>query len=254
MIVDTNASVSRWPFRRLAGDETADLVARMRKQGVSQAWVGSFDGLLHRDIAGVNARLAADCKQHGGGMLIPFGTVNPKLPDWQEDLRRCREVHRMPGIRLHPNYHGYALGDAEFGEVLRLATRAGLVVQLAVGMEDERTQHPLMHVPPVDLAPLAGVVKSVPSLRLVLLNQKRYPRNRQIAAAGQVYFDIAMLEGVAGVAAMAEEVSAGRMVFGSHFPLFVFESAALKMREAGFRESETKMIFEENARSLLAHA
>ena len=68
-MIDTNANLSRWPFRRLAGDDPADFVARMRKAGVTQAWVASFDGLLHRDVGGVNARLAADCKERGGGLL-----------------------------------------------------------------------------------------------------------------------------------------------------------------------------------------
>ena len=62
MIVDTNVNLSRWPFRRLPGDETSDLVARLRKRNVAQAWAGSFDGILYKDIGGVNARLVVDCK------------------------------------------------------------------------------------------------------------------------------------------------------------------------------------------------
>ena len=251
MIVDTNVYLARWPFRRLAGDETPDLLARMRRHGVGQVWAGSFDALLHRDVEGVNARLADECKRHGAGMLLPFGTVNPKLPDWREDLRRCAEAHRMPGIRLHPNYHGYGLSDAEFGEVLRLATEARLVVQLVIGLEDERTQHPLLRVPVVDMGPLEEAVKSVPGLRLVVLNQKRDPRNRKLAATGRVWFDIANVEGAGGVGAMAEEIGAEHVVFGSHFPLFVFESSVLKMREAGFATKDEKAIFEDNARGLL---
>ena len=69
-MIDTNANLSRWPFRRLAGDDPADFVARMRKAGVTQSWVSSFDGLLHRDAGGVNARLAADCKEHGNASFV----------------------------------------------------------------------------------------------------------------------------------------------------------------------------------------
>jgi predicted TIM-barrel fold metal-dependent hydrolase len=254
LIIDTNANLSRWPFRRVAGDETHEFVARMRKYGVAQAWVGSFDGLLHRDVSGVNARLAADCQRHGAGLLVPFGTVNPKLPDWQEDLRRCHEVHRMPGIRLHPNYHGYTLTDPEFAEVLRRAAQLRLLVELVVQMEDERTQYPLMRIPPVNLAPLADIVRTVPALRLVVLNAGRNPYWKQIVAAGDVYFDIAMVERVRGVAQLAADIGPERVVFGSHFPLFYFESATLKLREAGFSEAEAKMISEDNARRLLTAA
>jgi len=256
MIIDTNVNLSRWPFRRLVGDEPTDLVARLRQRNVVQAWAGSFDGIFHRDVAGANTRLASDCRTFGQGVLLPFGTINPKLPDWQEDLRRCHEEHKMAGIRLHPNYHGYDLKDRICAELLGLAAKRGLIVQLALCMEDERTQHPLMRVPPVDLTPLPELMQTVPQLGLVLLNC--YPQLRfdfqKLAKLGKVYFDLSMVEGVGGVARLGAQVSLERVLFGSHFPLFYFESALLKLQESGLTETQRSVVLEGNARQLLSVA
>jgi predicted TIM-barrel fold metal-dependent hydrolase len=254
-VIDVNVNLSRWPFRRLAGDEPAELVARLRKHGVVEAWAGSFDGIFHKDISSANARLAKECRTYGGGLLFPFGSVNPKLPDWREDLRRCREEHRMPGIRLHPNYHGYKLDDPDFRELLRLAAAQKLVVQISVCMEDERTQHPLMRVGPVDLAPLAEEVEGMAQLRLVILNcypTFRLEALRKLRSAAEICFDFAMIERIGAVSRLAEEISFPRVVFGSNAPLYYFESALLKVRESGLTEAQARMVYTENARRLMA--
>jgi len=254
-VIDVNVSLSRWPFRRLAGDETTALVDALRRREVTQAWAGTFDGIFHKDMASANARLAEDCRRNGAGMLIPFGSVNPTLPDWQEDVRRCHEEHRMPGIRLHPNYHGYGLKDPVFAELLRLAANRRLIIQIAVSMEDERTQHQLMRVPPVDLSPLPALLKGEPRARFIVLNADPLRDMEQfegLLSADAVCFDISMVEGVGGVARLARKVSAQRVLFGSHYPLFYFESALLKIREAGFTKDERQAILSENARRLLA--
>jgi predicted TIM-barrel fold metal-dependent hydrolase len=253
-LIDTNVSLSRWPFRRLRGDEPAELVAKLREHHVARAWVGSLDGLLHRDVAAVNERLAAECRRHETPRLVPFGTVNPALPDWEDDLVRCHERHRMPGVRLHPNYHGYRLDDANFARLLAQAAHRDLIVQLVVTMEDERTQHPVFRVPHVDTRPLEAIVRKLPRLKLVLTNAFRALRPEQVAPltnAGQVYVEIAMLEGAAGVARLLDVVSPQRVLFGSHFPLFYYESAVLKLQESGLPAAQLRAIREENVRRLL---
>ena len=186
---------------------------------------------------------------------MPFGSINPKLPDWKEDLRRCAEVHHMPGIRLHPNYHGYKLDDPDFARLLRLATERHLIVELALVMEDERMMHPLLRVEPVDIAPLDDLVKQTPGLRLVLLNALGKLRGqplRDLIASGEVYVEVAMLEGVGGVANLLTQVPAERVLFGSHAPLFYFESAMLKLKESPLSEKQLRAIRRGNAQRLLA--
>ena len=147
------------------------------------------------------------------GFLAPFGSINPKLPDRQEDVRRCAKDHGLPGIRLHPNYHGYQLKDPVFGELLHVAAASGLIVQLVVSMEDIRTQNPLMRVPSVDLSALAQVVKSQPSTRLLRIVAGAQGRADQ-AAGGcrEVYFDLAMWEGIEGVARLVEQLPPERVL------------------------------------------
>lgn len=253
-MIDTNVYVSRWPSRRLPGDDTVKLVEKLKATGVTQAWAGSFDGLLHRDMAAVNVRLAEECQAHGSGLLKPFGTINPTLPEWEDDLRRCHDLHRLPGIRLHPNYHGYKLDDPAFAKLLSLAAERKLLVQLAVRMEDPRTQHRLLQVPDVDLAPLTEQLPKHPRLKLQLLNSLNSARPDlldKLIAAGNVFVEIAMLEGIAGITNLLAHVPQQRVLFGSYFPFFAFESAELKLRESALAAAQQEAIGNANAKALL---
>jgi hypothetical protein len=251
-IVDTHVYLSRWPGRRMIGDEPNELVSRLRKWGVTQAWTGSFDALLHRDTGAVNERLAADCAQHGQNLLIPFGAVNPILPDWAEDLRRCHEQFRMPGIRVHPNYHAYTLEEPAFSRLLHMATERNLIVQIVAWMEDERIQIPALQAQPVDLLPLIPILEKLPKAHVTVLNgfvslrsvQLPWDRLRRL---DNVVFDISMLEQLMGVKVLVEAVGVERVVFGSYSPMFYFESSSLKLRESNLSEEQTAAILHSNA-------
>jgi len=255
-MIDTNVDLFQWPFRRVAYDDPAGLVAYLRKKGVTQAWACSYEALLMRDVAGVNIRLAEACRKHGPNFLIPFGTVNPKEPDWQEDVRRCAEVYKMRGIRLHPNYHGYTLDDPVVPELLSLVATHHLALQIALVMEDSRTQFPLMVVPPTDPAPLVDLLGRTPNQRVQLLNAGysgagRTGHMNELGKMENIYFEIAHQEGVGGVARLIAQTSPSRVCFGSNFPFFYFDSSLLKVREAGLSKEETQAVLESNAQAFL---
>lgn len=231
-IVDTNVSLFSWPFRRLPLDTSDALIGKLRSLGVTRALTGSFEGLLHRDIASVNDRLADACSTCQE--LIPVGSVNPVLPNWREDLQRCAEQHGMPGVRLHPGYHGYPLHAGLFSELVERATAAGLFVQLAASMEDQRTQHSLVRVPDVDLTPLPGVLAAFPQATVQVLNAR--PRAADVASLRDtpgLLFDTARIDGTDAVPALLRSLPPERVLFGSHAPLLVPEAAMIRVHESG---------------------
>lgn len=256
-IVDTHVYLSRWPFRRMDCDETPQLVSMLRRHGVVQAWAGTFDALLCKNLSKANERLARDCQEHGKDLLLPFGAINPKLPDWEEDLRRCHEQFRMKGVRVHPNYHNYTLRDPDFVRLFRAAAERGVIVQMAAWMEDERTQNPLMQVRIVDASPLAALLEQAPAGRVMVLNAgiSATPLASTLALFrkfDRVAFDFAMLEGMAHLPELIRLLGVERVALGSYSPMFYFESAALKLREGALPAAQVQAVLAGNARRLLA--
>lgn len=252
-LVDTNFYLGRWPFRRVTLEDPPALVAKLRTQGVTEAWAGSLDALLYKDIPSVNTRLADECRRHGAGLLVPIAAVNPKLSGWEDELRRCVEIHHTPGIRLHPNYHGYTLADPLAERVLARAASLGLLVQIAVTMEEERTIHPLVNVAPVDVTPLPQLMAKIPRLRVQLLNALRAVRTPQVISlsARGVVFEHAMLEGLEGVGALLRHLPANRLCFGSYAPVFYFDAALLKLRESILNPAQISALRCDTARGLI---
>jgi len=278
-IIDVNITLGQWPTRRVPCEGINKLVAKLRDYNVSEAWAGHYDGLFHTDLTAVEEKetkgksagvplappvqpldrdesLAKPVAPHRPQLrLIPFGSVNPLTSNWEPELDRCAAVHRMAGVRLHPNYHNYKLDHPNFAALLKAAAERNLIVQLTTLMEDARMMHPLMRVPPVDLAPLEKLVSRTPKLRLILLNALTTPARTDPLArlinAGEVYVDIATLETIAALETLLKDIPPDRILFGSHSPSFYFEAAWLKLQESRLPNSHLRAIAHENARQLL---
>src|SRR3954454_11402020 len=61
-IIDSNVHLFEWAFRELKYDRTAALVAKLRRHRITQAWAGSFEAILHKQLDASNRRLAEECR------------------------------------------------------------------------------------------------------------------------------------------------------------------------------------------------
>ncbi|MEX2581055.1 MAG: amidohydrolase family protein [Verrucomicrobiales bacterium] len=249
-IVDSNVSLFRWPFRRLPLDETDLLVEKMGSLGIGRALAGSFEGVFQRDAEAVNRQLAEACSGHPE--LVPIGSVNPASPGWEDDFRRCVGEHGMPGVRLHPNYHDYALDHPGFLRLLEMAAEAEAVVQVAAAMEDVRTQNDIARAPDVDLAPLPDAMKRAGGGRVQLLNWRpRGTLSETLATTPGIHFDTARIDATDGIAVLLETVPADRILFGTHAPFLIPEAALIRaVHENELEAAPLRRILSGNANQL----
>ena len=262
-IIDSNIHLFDWPFRKLKYANTDALVAKLRQHRIMQAWAGSFEAVLNKQLDAANRRLADECRLRGGGVLIPIGSVNPAWADWEEDLRRCHEQYRMPGVRLYPAYHGYTIDHAEFARLIAESAKRDLLVQIVLRLEDERVHHFATNIPPINMAPLTDVLKKTPQAKVQLINSAGPLLGNSLPALireTQVTFDIAATEGNGGVGRLIEgtnysyrgAISVERLLFGSHAPFFPCESALMKLFESPLSLEQLEKLMNANARRLLA--
>lgn len=262
-IIDTNVNLFDWPFRALKYRDTKALAAKLRNYGIVEAWAGSFEALFSKDMSGVNARLAAECLEHGPGFLIPFGSVNLAWPDWEEDVRRCHEVHKMPGIRIYPGYQPFDLDHPGMERLVKMISERGLVLQVVFGMEDPRVHHPIIRVGSVTLSPLLKASRNTPNAKIQLLHFSGAIRGGDLSSFTEqtnIVMELSRLEGNGAIGRMigsieglpSARVPVERILFGSHAPFFPVETAILKLVESPLNAEQLQAIMQGNARRLLS--
>jgi hypothetical protein len=121
-------------------------------------------------------------------------------------------------------------------------------VQIAVCLEDTRTQHPRLSVPDVDLSPLPAAMHQAAGAMVQLLNYRpRQPLLKTLAEAPGIYFDIARLEGTGGIADLLQSVSSARVMLGSHAPFLIPESTLIRVYESMLSEEELAGLLSDTA-------
>lgn len=235
-VIDTNAFLGHWPFRRLRDNTAAELVALMDRKGISMAIVSSLDAILYKNCQAGNEDLAREVEPYRE-RLIPFATVNPTYAAWEEDVAHCQEVWGMKGLRIFPAYHGYTLRDRACDRLMALARERDLPVSLPLRMEDRRQQHWMdtaEDIPPRDVGELVG---RFPDVKLMVLNGIGDPIDWATFKDASVLVDISRLSHLrlrpsphdVSIPALIDGLGADKLAFGTGIPISYPDPALLKV-------------------------
>ena len=147
MLIDTNAYIGHWPFRKLVGNTPDGLDAIAKKAGITHMFVASLNAVFYKDVMQGNLELYEEVKCYKGETtLVPFAIVNPTYPAWREDMIRCVKELGFKGIELCPMYQGYFAPyklAKEGAEAFKLAGELGVPVRICAEFEDSRQHHRL---------------------------------------------------------------------------------------------------------------
>jgi predicted TIM-barrel fold metal-dependent hydrolase len=235
-VIDINAFLGHWPFRRLRDNRAPDLVALMDRKGINVAIVSSLDAILYKNCQAANEDLILEIAPYRE-RLIPFATVNPTYAAWEEDVAHCQEALGMKGLRIFPAYHGYTLRDRACERLMALARERDLAVALPLRMEDRRQQHWMdtaEDIPPQEVGALAG---RFPDVKLMVLNGIGDPVDWATFKDASVLVDLSRLTHLrlrppphdVSIPALVEHLGADKLAFGSGIPISYPDPALLKV-------------------------
>jgi len=183
MIIDVNAYLGHYAFRRLRHNTAASLLKLMDARRIDRAVVSSASAITYRNAQSGNEEVDGEVKPHRD-RLIPFAVINPTYAGWEDDLAACHERFGMRGLRLYPGWHNYRLADRRCLELVRAAAALGLVISIPIRVEDPRERSWLVDVPDVPLDDVAALVRACPGARFLLLNGIGYVRSPLGRAGG----------------------------------------------------------------------
>lgn len=256
-------------------------------RGTAEAWCDAEEALACADAAGVQGLVMqgwywndpglvtlhndymAQCLRRHPARLAAFAACNPTFGDAAlAEVERCAGLGFSGVGELGPGGNGYDFTAGPLLDLLALCQSKGLPVCIHCG---EPVGHPYPGKDCTPLAPLPDLARRFPALKLILAHlggglpfYELNPRIRQ--CMDNVYYDTAanpLLYASRSLPITAQLVGAGRLLFGSDFPLLLYPRLERRadmtrflgeVRGCGLSEGELELVLGGNLLRLLGRA
>ena len=259
MLVDINAYVGHWPFKKLQFNTCEEMLQRMDRFGVDISVISNLNGIFYKNTQSANEELYEEIKSERrfAERFVTFAVINPIYAGWKDDFEICVDKLGMKGIRFFPKYHDYELTDPGCIELVKMTRDRGLPVAFSFRMVDARQRSWLDINNEWDLKHIIPILKEVPDAKYLLLN---HCNDSTLSEDEEVIIKQTNLlidtsgRSINTLPEMLEKYGAEKFAFGTHSPILDYLTGLLRIDSLRDEEADTgmkEMIRSGNARKIL---
>lgn len=135
---DCNCFTGNWPFYKVRYNTVEKVRALHSRIGITGGFISACEAIFYQDPYEAEVDLARELE---GTPYYQAMILNPTLPGWQADLKRCVEQLHIKAVRLMPTYHKYALTDPVLDAVCQAVKSYDLPLLLTLRLRDERCMY-----------------------------------------------------------------------------------------------------------------
>lgn len=261
MLVDINAYIGHWPFRKHRYNTCETRLERMNRLKVDVAVISNMNGIFYKNPQSANEELYDEIgsRKVYQDRFIPFAVINPIYASWRSHFDISTRKMGMKGIRLYPKYHGYTLTDPACVELVKRARDLNLPVALSLRMVDSRPSSwmDLERITEWALSDVVPIVKAVPDAKYFIVNIAKSPNlsepETQMFKAADILMDTSG-RNISKLGELLKTFGREKFAFGSHAPILDDITGLLRiesLRDNEADEATKSMLRSGNAMRML---
>ena len=243
MLIDINAHVGHWPFKKMIYNTCASLLGRMEKFGVEISVVSNLNGIFYKDTQSANEELFEELKSDKkfSNRFIPFAVLNPIYGGWQKDFEICTGKFGMKGICLYPLYHDYEITDPACIELVKKARDKGIIVTFTHRIVDSRQRSWLDISKEWTMKDIMPVIREVKDAKYFIVNAANSMSLEQ--ADDELLKNIDFLIDTSGRALsnpgdLIQRFGKEKIAFGTHSPVLDYLTGLLRIESLKPEEAD----------------
>lgn len=234
MLIDSNAYIGNWPFRKLDYNSCKSLVGRMDQFRVDLSLISNMNGVFYKNTQSANEELYKEVNSNKNfkRKFIPIAVINPVYNGWRDDLNLSIGRYGMKGVRIFPKYHRYELSNPNCIELVKRCRDLDVPVILSLRMVDKRPSSWLDIDEEWALKDVMSIIKEVPDAKYHIVNIANSPalneEDTDLLKRSKILMDTSG-RALANLGVLIKKYGSNKFAFGTHSPILDYTTGLLRI-------------------------